>query len=132
MTGWLALLGRFLFGGFFVYSGVLYFTNFEGILNYSNSKTIPYPEFSMKVSGILLIVGGLIYLLGWRTKIGGVILLLFLIPTTLFVHRFWNEANSLTYQLQLSYFLRNIAFAGAILMSFRYPTLLAFNNQVER
>lgn len=119
MKNYFVLAGRFLFGGFFVYNGLLHFTNFASMVAFTQAKGIPFAEFAVALAGAMLTLGGLCYLLGWHTRFGGVVLLSFLIPASFTIHSFWLETDPSAVQLQMSYFLRNLAFAGAILMSFR-------------
>ena len=119
MKNFLVLAGRFLFGGFFVYSGVMHFLHLHDLVEYSGSKGVPMPELAVGAAGTMLTLGGLSYLLGWHTKWGGVVLLAFLLPAAFLIHSFWKETDPVTLQIQMSYFLRNLAFSGAILMSFR-------------
>jgi putative oxidoreductase len=119
MKNFFVLAGRFLFGGFFVYNGILHFTNFAALLAYSQTKGVPFAEIAVAIAGAFLTLGGISYLLGYHTKIGGLLLLAFLIPASFTMHNFWMESDPANVQIQMSYFLRNLAFIGAILMSFR-------------
>ena len=46
-------------------------------------------ESLVPLSGVLAIAGGLSILLGYHTKLGGRLLVLFLVPVTLMMHKFW-------------------------------------------
>ncbi len=63
----------------------------------------------------LLIFGGTLVLVGYRAKLGAIVLLLYWIPATFIVHSFWNDAPE--YVREESYaFMKNLAIIGALLM----------------
>ena len=55
----LFLLGRVLFGGYFILMGINHFKNPAGLIAYANSKKLPYPKASVYISGLMLFLGGL-------------------------------------------------------------------------
>lgn len=64
---------------------------------------------------LLELLGGLLLLLGVRDKLGAFLLILFLIPTTFLFHQFWFLEGSAR-DMQISFFLRNIAILGGLMM----------------
>lgn len=84
-------------------------------------------EFLLDSSGIILaiavaleIVGGVFLLIGFKPRIGALLLLIFLIPTTLLFHTFWFEHGS-ELQKELGVFLKNWAVIGGLLYIFLFP-----------
>ena len=64
-----------------------------------------------------LVLGGLAVLLGIRARWGAVLLILFLIPTTLIFHNFWAYgADDPQRMLQIGNFMKNSGLAGGLLM----------------
>ena len=53
------LLGRAIFGGFFVYNGINHFLNEQGMRQYAASKGVASPDVAVQASGALLVAGGL-------------------------------------------------------------------------
>ena len=70
----LLLIGRIIFGGFFIYSGVNHFIGFEMMTQYAKMKGVPFPAFAQGVTGLLLLLGGLSILFGIYPYVGIVML----------------------------------------------------------
>ena len=117
----LILLGRILFGGYFIRSGINHFLNLEGMTGYTASKGVPLPELAVIVTGILLLTGGISIITGYYPKIGCYLLIAFLIPVTIIMHDFWSIEDAAARAGQLSRFLRNLTFTGACLMFLSIP-----------
>lgn len=62
----------------------------------------------------LELIGAVLVLLGFKIRIGAVLLLLFLIPVTIIMHPFWFNVGSELKQ-ELSIFLKNLSLIGALL-----------------
>ena len=64
------LLGRLIFGGFFVYSGLHHFQEKKVLAQYAAAKNVPLPDIAVTASGAMLMLGGASILLGVKPKIG--------------------------------------------------------------
>ena len=126
------LLGRILFGGYFIRSGVNHFLNLEGMTGYTASKGVPLPELAVILTGILLLLGGFSILTGYYPKIGIYLLIAFLVPVTIIMHDFWNIEETAAQAGQLSRFLRNLTFTGACLMLLSIPEPWLFSLRIGR
>jgi uncharacterized membrane protein YphA (DoxX/SURF4 family) len=73
------LLGRIIFGGFFIYNGIHHLTNRKQISQYAAAKKVPMPEVAVTSTGVVLIVGGTSILLGIQPKVGAAAILGFLL-----------------------------------------------------
>jgi putative oxidoreductase len=62
----------------------------------------------------LEIGGALSLLLGWKTRVGAVALVAFLVPVTLVFHAFWG-APAAEAQLQTIQFLKNVSIGGGLI-----------------
>ncbi|MBP7821664.1 MAG: DoxX family membrane protein [Saprospiraceae bacterium] len=62
----------------------------------------------------LLILGGLMLLFGYRSKLGAFMLLLYLLPITFIIHSFWNDPDNIR-RFQSILFMKNIAICGGLL-----------------
>ena len=67
------------------------------------------------IGGVLALLGGLSVLLGVRARIGALLLVVFLVPVTLMMHRFWAETDPMMMRMQQAHFMKNIAMLGAAL-----------------
>jgi putative oxidoreductase len=63
----------------------------------------------------LLVLGGLMVLFGYRTRLGVALLLLYWAPVTFLVHDFWNFPKE-ELRIQSILFMKNIAIIGGLLM----------------
>jgi putative oxidoreductase len=64
---------------------------------------------------MLALFGGLSVLLGYKAKAGALLLVVFLVPVTLWMHRFWDVADAQMAQAQMINFMKNVAMTGAAL-----------------
>ena len=124
---YLFLLGRILYGGFFVLAGVNHFRNAAMMTGYAASKGIPVPRVAVLGSGLLLLLGGLSIALGFRPTWGVVFLTVFLVPTTLSMHNFWADTDPSAQMNNLVNFQKNTALLGAAWMLLMLPQPWVFS-----
>src|SRR5438094_10278160 len=87
------VLGRILYGGFFLMGGINHFMSLGMMSGYAASKGVPAAKPGVMVSGLLIIIGGLLVILGWHVRIGLVFILAFLVPVTRMMHNFRGEPD---------------------------------------
>ena len=109
------LLGRFLFGGFFLYNGINHLRNPKAMAPYVESKGIPAPELAVKLSAVPLIVGGASLLLGVKPKLGALAILGFLAGVSPVMHDFWRIEDPKERTQNMIDFMKNTALAGGAL-----------------
>lgn len=112
----LVVLGRILYSFIFILSGIDQLVRFPMYLEYASTNSVPIPTLAVLGTGLMIVAGGLMVMLGWRARFGAFLLAIFLIPTAFFIHRFWGLEGSATAQNQLSHFLKNMSMAGAALL----------------
>lgn len=112
----LFLIGRIIFGGFFVFSGINHFLRANEMVPYTEQQGVPLPRLAVLGTGALLLAGGLPIILGFYAWVGALLLLVFLVPTTMIFHRFWGLGDQQMAQMQMVNFMKNIALAGAALI----------------
>lgn len=117
----LFLIGRILFGGYFVMSGVNHFSKKEQLKGYAASKGVPSPGAAVIVSGSLLLLGGLGVLLGAYVSWSLILLLIFLVPVTFKMHAYWKDQDPGMKAGNQVNFMKNLALIGVILMLFMLP-----------
>lgn len=118
----LLLLGRIIFGGFFIYSGVNHFIGFEMMTQYAKMKGVPYPAITQGLAGLMLLLGGLSIVLGIYPLAGIILLVAFLVPVSLMMHNFWNLEDPQSRMVDKTNFTKNMALLGAILMFLAIPS----------
>jgi len=111
----LFLLGRILYSLIFLMSGVNHFIQLEQMAQYVQSKGVSAPKLSVAGSGVLLVLGGMSVLLGFYPTIGLILLIIFLVPTTLLMHNFWAVEDPMQRQTEMVNLLKNLALLGAAL-----------------
>jgi putative oxidoreductase len=109
------LLGRILFGGFFLYNGINHLKNAGDMAPYAESKGVPAPELAVKLSAVPLIIGGASILLGVKPKIGSMAVLGFLAGVSPIMHDFWRNEDPNERMKNMVDFTKNAALAGAAL-----------------
>ena len=111
---WLILIGRILFALIFVLAGLNHFS--KQSIGYAASQGVPVAPFTVPLSGILAVLGGLSILVGYRAKVGAWLIVIFLVPVTLFMHKFWAVSDPMMAQMQMSMFMKNLSMLGAALL----------------
>lgn len=112
---WVLLLGRIIFGGFFIFNGINHFMSLGMMSGYAASKKVPAPGVAVAGSGVMLLAGGLSVLLGVWPVIGLVLLILFLVPVAFAMHNFWAVEDPMQRQAEQVNFMKNLALVGAAL-----------------
>lgn len=72
-------------------------------------------DFLLGCTIFLLLFGGMLILLGYRSSFGAVLILLYWIPVTFVAHSFWNDIEPFR-RLEAQIFMRNLAIIGGLLM----------------
>jgi putative oxidoreductase len=114
----LLLIGRILFGALFLGSALGHLTQTDAMAGYAGSKGVPQPKLMTIVTGLMLLVGGLMVILGVWGDVGALLLVAFLIPTALIMHNFWKETDPMNKQMEMISFNKDVALAGAALVLF--------------
>ncbi len=117
----LLLLGRILFGGYFLFSGLNHFVSMNAMAAYAASKGVPMPHLAVAFSGALILIGGLSVLLGFLPRVGLSLIMLFLVPVTLVMHNFWAIEDPQARIMEMSTFLKNTGLIGASLAMMALP-----------
>ncbi|MEQ9105043.1 MAG: DoxX family protein [Rhodothermales bacterium] len=84
MQQYIPLIGRILFSMIFIMVGFMHFMDVEG-MSMMVPSFLPAPAFFVYLTGLMLVAGGFSVLLGYKAKIGGLILAAFLMSTSLLV-----------------------------------------------
>ncbi len=109
-----ALLGRILYSAIFLMSGPGHFT--QKSIGYAAAQGVPLASLAVPFSGVLAILGGLSILLGYKAKYGAWLLVLFLVPVTFMMHRFWGVPDPMMAMMQKANFMKNMSMIGAALL----------------
>jgi len=108
------LLGRFLYVLIFLMAAPSHFS--KQTIEYAATQGAPLASVVVPLSGIIALAGGLSILLGYRAKIGAWLIVLFLVPVTLTMHKFWTVHDPVMAQTQMVMFMKNLAILGGALL----------------
>ncbi len=110
------LLGRMIFGGFFLYNGIHHLQESKSMAQYTAAKGVPAPELAVKATGVALIAGGASVLLGLKKEWGATAIAAFLAGVSPVMHDFWKQTDPGQKQNDMISFSKNMALLGASLM----------------
>lgn len=108
------IIGRILFSLIFLVKSIEHF--FPSMIDHAETMNVPAPSLFVPIFGILAFLGGLSILLGYKAKIGGWLLVIFLIPVTFLMHPFWNAPDNFSWMMHHYCFWKNLALLGTSLM----------------
>jgi putative oxidoreductase len=114
LAGYLVPLGRAFFAAIFLMSAFGDFSH--QTIAAAARQGVPLANVLVPVAGLLALVGGLSVLLGFQAKLGGWLLVLFLVPVTLMMHRFWAISDPTSARMQQLMFMKNLSILGGALM----------------
>jgi len=112
--GAVVVLGRFFFALIFLMAGANHFS--RQTIAFAASQGVPLASIAVPLSGVLSIAGGLSILLGYRAKLGAWLIVLFLVPVTVMMHKFWTVQDPMMAQIQMILFMKNVAMLGGALL----------------
>jgi uncharacterized membrane protein YphA (DoxX/SURF4 family) len=106
------LLGRLLFGGYFIMAGINHFRQTGPLSQYAASKKVPKPDIAVRATGTMLLAGGTSILLGVKPKLGAAAILGFLAGVSPVMHDFWKQTSPEQRMNDRVNFAKNVALAG--------------------
>lgn len=112
--GAVVVFGRFLFALIFLMAGANHFS--KQTIGYASSQGVPLASVAVPLSGVVAIAGGLSILLGYRAKLGAWLIVLFLVPVSLMMHKFWAVTDPMMGQIQMILFMKNVSMLGGALL----------------
>lgn len=108
------LIGRLVFGGFFLYNGIHHLKQRKQLGQYAESKNVPMAEAAVAATGVVLIGGGASILLGIKPKLGTAAIAGFLAGVSPVMHNFWSVEEPQRMNEMIN-FSKNMALLGSAL-----------------
>jgi len=100
-------------------SGFNHLLKMNEMVPYAKSSGVPLAGLAVPLTGLVIIAGGLSILLGFYPKIGAWLLIIFLIPTNFYMHRFWGVEDQMQAMTQMIMFMKNtVIMGGALLITY--------------
>ena len=109
------LLGRLVFGGFFLYSGIHHFLDRKMLSQYAAAKKVPVPDVAVVASGARMSLGGASILSGVKPKLGTLAIMGFLAGVSPMINDFWSHQDPNQRQMEMVNFTKNLALLGGAL-----------------
>ena len=110
-----ALVGRIFIGILFFLAGISKLSSWQDTVVSVSNLGIQFPSFFVGVAFILEVLGGLSLILGYKTRLGAFLLILFIIPATLLFHSFWTVTGQEAME-QARTFINNLGLLGGLLL----------------
>lgn len=113
----IAVTGRVMFALIFVLSGVTHFTDMAHYASLMPAP-IPFRPFWVAISGVVELIGATLIVADRSPRLGGWLIVLFLIPVTITVHgvAMVTAVDPQMRLIQTSFFLKGITMTGAALL----------------
>jgi putative oxidoreductase len=103
------LVGRVLGSLLFFVAGYNKIIKHDFYVGYFTKLSVPFPAISVPGAMVFELVGGLLLLIGYKTRSVAFLLGLYAFVAGLFAHMAWGDAN------QLNHFFKNVTIFGAML-----------------
>ena len=111
---WIVFVARFFAGGMFMTTGIRKFILFPGSSKFVASMGVPLPEFLLGCAIALEIIAGAMLILGYRTKLASIGLIIFVVILTPIFHGPWNFQMPRLLN-ELDQCLKNLVIIGCLL-----------------
>ena len=110
------LAARVLVSQIFLISGVMKLIDPAGTQQQMAEKGMFWVPLFFVGAVVFELAGGLSLLLGYKTRLGALALILFLIPVTLVFHSWWTYPDPKEQQVNMFMFLHNLTLMGGLLL----------------
>lgn len=104
------LIGRILLTLLFFVAGYNKLMNVAGTAGYFGKIGLPMPDVTVWIVIAIELVGALLILIGWKTRVVAWVMAIFTVATAVIGHKFWVDPS------QATQFLKNLAIAGGFIM----------------
>jgi putative oxidoreductase len=110
------LAARLLISQIFLTSGVMKIIDWSGTEAQMAGREMFWVPFFHVAAMLTELAGGLSLLLGYKARLGALLLFLFLIPVTLTFHNWWTYADPNERHVNMLFFLHNLTLMGGLLL----------------
>jgi putative oxidoreductase len=110
------LLGRIVLVAMFIFSGFDKLADLPGTAAMIAGKGLPMPTVLAVVAGLAELVGGLLIVIGWQTRLAALGLLVFTLTAAYFFHDFWAMPEGPERMNNMIHAMKNLSIAGSFLM----------------
>ena len=115
LRGPLTVLGRLLLCTIFLLAALgNKIPHFSDVAKIMETVGVPAPQFLLAGAIVFLLVGSVSVIVGFKARIGAVLLLTFLVLASYYFHSFW-KLEGQAQQEQMIQFMKNLSMMGAML-----------------
>jgi len=126
----LLLIGRILFGGFFVMGGAMHFMKMKDMVEMTKHNGVPAPGLAVWGTGLVIMLAGLGVIFGVYQSLSLLVIAAFVVIITPVMHAFWKDTDPMMKMANMQMFMKNMALLGAALALFvfssNWPLSLSF------
>ena len=131
MLNYLAPLGRLFYSLIFILASFGHFTAEK--IQYAKAMGVPQPSLLVPLSGVIALLGGLSILLGYKARFGAWLIIIFMIPVTVMMHKFWGLSDPSIAGTQMIHFMKNLSMlGGAFLIAYFGAGPISLDNRENR
>jgi putative oxidoreductase len=112
----LYLIGRILFCLLFLGSAFAHLTDKGAMAGYAESRGVKPGRPMVLLSGLQILVGSVLVLLGIWTDLGAILLGLFTLAAATLMHAFWRDKDPTSRYMEMVQFQKDTALTGAALI----------------
>lgn len=114
------LIGRILFAFVFLSAGVAFhlLAGRKQAVEYARAYKAPAPELTVPLTGVMIVVGAVMVVLGLWGDLGALLIAAFLVLITPIMHAFWKETDAMQKTMQQTMFNKNTGLLGGALILF--------------
>ena len=110
------LAARILISQIFLLSGLMKIVDWSGTEAQMAGRGMFWIPFFHVAAMLVELGAGLSILLGYKARLGALILFLFLIPVTLTFHNFWTYTDPKEHEVNMLFFMHNLTLMGGLLL----------------
>ncbi len=117
IRGFTSLIGRLMLCAIFVMSAVANkIPHYNDTVAKMQAEGVPQAKYMLIGAIAFLILGSLLVILGYKARLGALLLLIFLGFATYYFHDFWTfKDNPAMQEGQMIHFMKNLGMGGALL-----------------
>jgi putative oxidoreductase len=110
------LAGRLVLAWYFLSQAYRYALDWNNTAILISMRNIPLPPVLLAVAVAATVLASVSLLLGFRTRIGALVLLAITLALTVTLHNFWHIRAPIARNADYDLFARNVAIAGGLLI----------------
>jgi putative oxidoreductase len=110
-----ALIGRICISLLFIIAGIVHIMHYQEVSAMVDKVGMTSYHWLLIVAIVLELLGGVLVFLGWLTRLGAVLLILFAILVAISMHMFWSQHADIPQAYRYFEFLKNLTIFGGLL-----------------